>query len=451
MAPDRALYRDRELFTDIAVEQRRRGSPCLVQSGVYNDGVGSTSVRDLATWVFAEEMGCDWIEGGVQAWEEKAALPNSSGATLYCHSIKGTGRSTNLVRGELPKDSSATRCSMYNWFGFFTFDAHASKLKSKLKPGGRIENVKASDWHYLGEDLRGSVDRFFSSGGFEKPPWEHWLLTMGPMSAPNYFVNAQSWDRVKREATRKVLASFRESFHKFPRPWYDHRPECMYYPSQTHIAMHVRLGDRTAMHAGMENYFMLLERLMDLVASAFSDQGHDPPTFHLFSETASECPSVEDGFFEEFPQWPVEEDEITRCLEAEVPESCLEMDAGALACNPSRSGIFTVRHKPLILHVGHDVQNDLACMIEADAIVMGCSTFGHIAGVLNPGIKLFSISCGGAITTFNYQMMPPMAIVDQGSMWVPVSGSWRNPGLYSRRILDETIRQLFRLKRTRQR
>lgn len=82
-----------------------------------------------------------------------------------------------------------------------------------------LYGLQASKFNYLGQDLKKTVDRFFADGGFENPPWEHWLLTMGPMSAPNYFVNAPSWDGVKREATRKVLAAFRESFHKFPRPW----------------------------------------------------------------------------------------------------------------------------------------------------------------------------------------------------------------------------------------
>ena len=35
------------------------------------------------------------------------------------------------------------------------------------------------------------------------------------------------------------------------------------------------------------------------------------------------------------------------------------------------------------------------------------------------------------------------AVVEQGSMWVPVSDSWRNPAIASRRILDEAVRQLF--------
>lgn len=91
---------------------------------------------------------------------------------------------------------------------------------------------------------------------------------------------------------------------------YDHRPECRYSPSRRHVAIHVRLGDRADVHGGVQDYFELLEEFMDLVALAFSDQGHDPPMFHVFSETAFDCPSPGEGFFEEFPLWPIEEDEV---------------------------------------------------------------------------------------------------------------------------------------------
>jgi len=128
---DMIRYEDRDVFAEIAVEQRRRGSPCLVESGRYNDGVGSSSIRDFATWVFAEEMGCDWVEGPGGETNETA---------LYCHTTTSHALSKNIKRGQLPNDSSA-RCSLNNWFGFFTFDAHVSKIKLE----GPIENVRVRD------------------------------------------------------------------------------------------------------------------------------------------------------------------------------------------------------------------------------------------------------------------------------------------------------------------
>jgi len=72
----------------------------------------------------------------------------------------------------------------------------------------------------------------------------------------------------------------------------------------------VRLGDRLDIHGSVQEHLKLLEEFMGLVAVAFSDQGQEPPTFHVFSETAFECPSAEEGVFEEFPMWPIEEAEV---------------------------------------------------------------------------------------------------------------------------------------------
>ena len=44
-----------------ASELRRVGSPCLVASTSTSDGAGSSTIRHLATWISAEEMGCDWV------------------------------------------------------------------------------------------------------------------------------------------------------------------------------------------------------------------------------------------------------------------------------------------------------------------------------------------------------------------------------------------------------
>lgn len=86
----------------------------------------------------------------------------------------------------------------------------------------------------------------------------------------------------------------------------------------------------------------------------------------------------------------------------------MEMAAGAPACNPSRSGIFNVRDKRIVLHVGLDVQNDLTCMVKANAILMGCSSFGQTAGILSEGLKFFSVGCEGSITGPHLRMATPL-------------------------------------------
>ena len=100
--------------------------------------------------------------------------------------------------------------------------------------------------------------------------------------------------------------------------------------------------------------------------------------------------------------------QVSRCVEAETPPECPEKDAGAPNCNPLRSGIFAVEGREIYLHVGFDVSNELSCMATANAILMGCSTFGQVAGVLNRGIRFFSVECGGFRTTVQYKLIPPM-------------------------------------------
>lgn len=87
--------------------------------------------------------------------------------------------------------------------------------------------------------------------------------------------------------------------------------------------------------------------------------------------------------------------------------------------------------KNIVLHVGTDVQNDLSCMIQADGVLMGCSTFGHIAGVFTKGISMFSMNCDGEKTPAQYKIIPPLAVAERGHMWVPIGGSWRDPVLTS--------------------
>lgn len=86
-------------------------------------------------------------------------------------------------------------------------------------------------------------------------------------------------------------------------------------------------------------------------------------------------------------------------------------------------------------------------MIQADGLLMGCSTFGQLAGLLNDdGISFFSVACDGLGTAVQYKMMPPLAVAERGYLWVPVEGSWRDPVLRSTGILDTALDELFKLK-----
>lgn len=77
------------------------------------------------------------------------------------------------------------------------------------------------------------------------------------------------------------------------------------------MAIHVRLGDRDAGDGStLKNYFDMLEDFMATVTSTLSRLGQEPPMFHIFSEVVSPCPSSDGGYFEEFPHWPVHEDQV---------------------------------------------------------------------------------------------------------------------------------------------
>ena len=130
--------------------------------------------------------------------------------------------------------------------------------------------------------------------------------------------------------------------------------------------------------------------------------------------------------------------QIPGCRTTEVPKDCPEKQAG-LPCKPKWPGVFHVIGMPLVLHVGPDVHNALTCMIHADGLLMGCSTFGHIAGVLSHGISFFSMHCSGHHSPVQYKTIPPIAVAERGHQWVPVAGSWHDPVLNSTEILSGAL------------
>lgn len=130
------------------------------------------------------------------------------------------------------------------------------------------------------------------------------------------------------------------------------------------------------------------------------------------------------------------------CLAASVPDDCANKRNG-FPCPPTRDGVFNVVGKNIVLHNGADVQKDLSCMTRADGLLMGCSTFGQVAGILSRGISMFSLHCGGAHTPDQYKTIAPLAVSEMGRLWVPIAGSWRDPIFTSvslfRRALDDLL------------
>lgn len=142
---------------------------------------------------------------------------------------------------------------------------------------------------------------------------------------------------------------------------------------------------------------------------------------------------------------PASFQQIPACVNEEPWADCPKTKDGT--CTPTRSGAFRVANKPIIIHIGEDVVSALSCMALADGIVMGCSSFGQIAGLLSHGISMFSVRCDGDRTPAQYKAIPPMAIAERGEMWVPIEGSWHDPRLYSLELFDRVLDQHLGMRR----
>lgn len=116
-------FRERQLLVEVAQELRQRGMPCLVQSGAYNDGVGSSAIRHVAAWMFAEEIGCDWVTPN---WRKTSV--DGQGTAMYCHSFYTTADLTQIRLGNAVRDPNKVRCMLHNWVAYFGFRSHSVTL-----------------------------------------------------------------------------------------------------------------------------------------------------------------------------------------------------------------------------------------------------------------------------------------------------------------------------------
>lgn len=120
---------------------RPLGSPCLVEARVKSDGVGSATMRHLAAWIFAEDLGCDWVtpDWGIPPISAGEDHDGDKGASMYCHTAATYAeeqewqRMQNSSRGEIMEghgqeqewqehiemNAVGRRCSVVNWLDFF--------------------------------------------------------------------------------------------------------------------------------------------------------------------------------------------------------------------------------------------------------------------------------------------------------------------------------------------
>lgn len=132
--------------------------------------------------------------------------------------------------------------------------------------------------------------------------------------------------------------------------------------------------------------------------------------------------------------------QVQSCL---AEERCGDgLTAIGVSCGRGVPDTFSVEGRRVVLHLGDDVAKSMSCMIHADGILTGCSTFGQVAGLFTTGLRFFSLGCRGddlQFTPRQYQMLPPFAVSERGDMWVPVRGSWFDPELLSDRLLEAAL------------
>lgn len=122
-----------DVWKQAASELRRVGSPCLVASEPSSDGAGSSTIRHLAAWIFAEEMGCDWVAPN---WGGRR-VTGGNGTEIYCHR---TATFSEIDRSKRSVElQSLRRCSVVNWLEYFQFDVPSVSMPE----GRKIKVIKA--------------------------------------------------------------------------------------------------------------------------------------------------------------------------------------------------------------------------------------------------------------------------------------------------------------------
>ena len=126
-----------DTWRETAAELRRVGSPCLVASDPTSDGVGSSTIRHLATWMFAEEMGCDWV---TPDWG-KRRVNGGNGTVVYCHRTATTPEMEQpMTKAEV---QAVRRCSVIDWLAYFQLDVPSVSLPKR----GEAKVIQARTTH----------------------------------------------------------------------------------------------------------------------------------------------------------------------------------------------------------------------------------------------------------------------------------------------------------------
>ena len=113
---------------ETAAELRRAGSPCLASGSARGDGVGSTTIRILSSWLLAKEMGCDWV---TPDWGRRHVVGDDE-SVLYCHRTVAKSQMGILRNQTDAALMEMTRCSVVDWLSFFQFSVPSVSLPEEV-------------------------------------------------------------------------------------------------------------------------------------------------------------------------------------------------------------------------------------------------------------------------------------------------------------------------------
>lgn len=116
------VFLDRPLLERARDMFRREDLKCFVELPPVNDGVGSSAIRSLITWIFAEEVGCRWV---LPNWGERQS--EDGGEIRYCHPVLAEDKRLVMSRQAL-RDHEGEECMLVNWLKYFGFDKHSVSL-----------------------------------------------------------------------------------------------------------------------------------------------------------------------------------------------------------------------------------------------------------------------------------------------------------------------------------
>lgn len=127
-------YPDREVFQPISTLLRSQGTPCMVKGMESYDGVGSSTIRHISSWLYAKELGCDWISPDFNQGDVSHLSDPARPKGLYCHRTEWVYKFNASAPMELGKERR--RCAQVTWLNFFRLNRH-----SILPPDAGITRV----------------------------------------------------------------------------------------------------------------------------------------------------------------------------------------------------------------------------------------------------------------------------------------------------------------------